>query len=259
MLLLVASLLICAVPMVQADDGTTPLHAQLDGPLIVTTGSRNQYVLTMLGGPAEIGVGNYSYKATMVGEVIGDAMFLPSSGGPKTSGRFYLNLTAPTVPQVLTIVINCTSSNTLTTVKTSIELSVEVVEPVTFSANIINTGNVSATAVPLALQIYENGIWVEFYNTTLDLAAGESYAFQYNLTALGLEYGEHKVRMLLDPDNSIVTFEGGASVYETTIYYHMPGYGGLNTLLWILVVALAAVTFLIWRRPTPKGKKKKKR
>jgi len=257
MLILVASLLICAVPMVQADDAIAPLHAQLDGPLVVTTGSRNQYVLTMVGGPAEDGVGNYSYKASMNGEDVGDAMFLPSSGGPKTTGKFYLNLTAPTVAQTMTLLVNCTSSNTVSAVKANIQLTVKVVEPITLSATVTNTGNVSVTVVPLALQIYQDGEWVEFYNTTLDLAAGESYAFVYNWTAQGVDSGEHKVRMLLDPGNAIVTFEGGATVYETTIYYHMPGYGGLNTLLWILVIALGAVTFLVWRRPAPKGKKKR--
>lgn len=257
MLLLVASLLICAVPMVQADDGVTPLHAQLDGPLVVTTGSRNQYVLTMVGGPAEAGLGNYSYKASMTGEDTEDAMFLPSSGGPKTSGKFYLNLTAPTMAQSLVLIINCTSASTTASMKTNLELTVLVVEPVTLSATITNTGDVSATAVPLALQVYQDEGWVEFYNTTLDLAAGESVNFQYNWTAMDLGSGEHKVRMLLDPGNEIVTFEGGATVYETTIYYDMPGYAGLNTLLWILVIALVAVTFLVWRRPAPKGKKKR--
>lgn len=257
MLLLVASLLICAVPMAQADDAVTPLHAQLEGPLMVTTGSRNMYVLTMVGGPAEDGIGNYSYKASVTGEDVEDVTFLPSSGGPATTGRFYLNLTAPTVAQTMIILVNCTSSNTLSTVKNDIELTVKVVEPITLSATIINTGNVSVTAVPLVLQIYQDGDWVEFYNTTLDLAAGEDYAFVYNWTALGVDSGQHKVRMLLDPGNAIVTFEGGETIYEMTIYYHMPGYGGLNTLLWILVVALVAVTFLVWRRPAAKGKKKR--
>lgn len=257
MFLLVACLLLGAVPTVQAVEATNPLHAQLDGPMVVTVGQSAQYVLTMVGGPAEAGNGNYSWRGELKGVDTANALLIPSSGGPVASGVFKINMTAPTVAQTLTIRINCTSANTLETVKTSIELKVLVVEPIILSATIKNTGNVSATGVPLVLQIYQDGAWTQFYNTTLDLKAGESQAFRYNWTALGLASGEHKVRMLLDPDNSIVTFEGGSAVYETTIYYDVPGYGGINSLLWVLVILLGVITFLVWRRPAKKGKKKR--
>ncbi len=259
MLLIVAILLLCTVPAVQADTTTNPLHAQLDGPMVVTAGSIHVYVLTMVGGPAEMGDGNYSYTAELTGENTYGASILPGTVTPKASGTFYLNLTAPAVPQTLTITIKCTSASTTTTVNTALEYNVRVVEPVVLSATITNTGKVSVNGVPLVLQIFRDGDWVQFHSTTLDLGAGETYDLKYNWTALDLRSGEYKVRMLLDPDNSVVTFEGGSAVYETTIYYDMPGYGGVNSLLWVLVIALGFVTFLIWRRPAAKGKGKKRR
>jgi len=260
MILLVASMVLVALPAAPSQAASyNPLYADLDGPLVVTTGSVNMYVLSMIGGPAETWTGNYSYQATLTGD--GDttgATFLPSSAGPKTASTFYINLTAPSEPQRLTMSIVCTSATLNYTATETVQFQVEVVEPVVLSSTIENTGDVAVTGVPLSLQIYEDGLWVEFYNTTLDLAAGESYDFQYNWTALGLTSGEHKVRMLLDPNNEIVTFEGGASVYETTIYYNASGYGWVNSLLWVLVIVIGVTIYFVWRRPT-KGKGKKRR
>ena len=259
MLLIVASLLLVLVPAAPAD-AYAPVNAHLDGPLVVTTSSVTMYELTMIGGPAEEGAGNYSYKATLSGD--GDtygAFFVPGTVEPTTKNTFAINLTAPAVPQTLTIDINCTSTGGGVTLWTKVHYKVVVVDPVVLQTTIENTGNVSATGIPLSLQIYEDGRWVEFYNTTLDLAAGASYDFRYNWTALGLEAGEHQIRMLLDPDNDIVTFEGGASVYETTIYYKMPGYGWVNSLLWVLVALLGVTIFFIWRRPSRGRSKGRKR
>jgi hypothetical protein len=256
MLLLVAVVLLSAMPSAQSV-GYNPLYAEIEGPQVVATSSVNMYVLTMVGGPAEAGVGNYTYKATMTGSGnVDGSSFLPSTGGPILNGRFYLNLTAPAVPQTLTITIECRSASVSQTEKATITLLVKVVDPIVLRTTVRNTGEVDAVDVPISLQVYQNGEWVEFHRTTLDLAAGESVQFSYNWTALGLQPGEHKVRMVLDPNNQIVTFEGGSSVYETTIYYKMPGYSWVNTLMWVLVAVLGVTIFFVWRRPA-KGKKRR--
>ncbi|MCX6650096.1 MAG: hypothetical protein NT131_00315 [Methanomassiliicoccales archaeon] len=170
MFLLVACLLLSAVPMVQATDGYNPLHTQLDGPMVICAEDKQMYILTMVGGPAEAGVGNYSYKA----EVSGDATITPSSGGPKTSGRFYLNLTAPANTGKLTITITCKSVGTLQTVSSVIEYKVTVVEPVLLRATVTNTGNMNATGVPLTMQLYQDEAWTTYYSTTIDVDAGGS-------------------------------------------------------------------------------------
>ena len=256
MLLLVAAVLLSAMPSAQAE-AYGPLYAEIDGPQVVATGSVSMYTLTMIGGPAEVGAGNYSYKATMTGsaDVTGSSI-LPGTGGPASDGTFHLNLTAPAEPQTITISIECRSASVSQTVKTTITFQVKVVDPIVLRTTVKNTGEVDAVGVPISLQVYQDGEWVEFHRTTIDLAAGESVQFSYNWTALGLEPGEHKVRMVLDPNNQIVTFEGGASVYETTIYYKMPGYSWVNTLMWVLVALLGVTIFFVWRRPA-KGKKRR--
>jgi len=252
MLLLVACLLLSAVPTVQATDDYNPLHAQLTGPMVVSAGGEQMYVLTMVGGPAEAGIGNYSYTA----QVTGDAVLSPSSGTPKTTGRFYMNLTAPEETGTVTITVTCKSAGSQQSVTNVIVYKVKVVEPVVIKATIQNTGNVNVTDVPVTLQLYDDDAWTTFYETTIDVDAGKSMTFLYNWTALDLGSGEHKVRLLLDANDTIVTFEGGSSVYETTIYNDMSGYGTINTLLWVLIIALVVVIFFVWRRPV-KGRKKR--
>lgn len=255
MVILAALVLLSAVPFAQAVD-YDPLYAHLDGPQVVTTGSVTMYTLVMVGGPAEIGIGNYSYKASLSGDGDTSGSTVTQTGGPSSSGTFHLNLTAPDEAQKLTLTIECTSAGASGTVKSTLTYQVRAVDPVVISAEIMNTGEVAAVDVPISLQVYQDGQWVEFYSTAIDLAAGESYQFRYNWTALDLSPGEHKVRMVLDPENQIVTFEGGASVYETTIYYKMPGYGWVNTLIWVLIAALGVTIFFVWRRPN-RGKKKR--
>jgi len=256
MLLLVAVMLLSAMPFAQADP-YDPLYAEIEGPQVVTTSSVTMYTLTMFGGPAEVGVGNYSYKATMTGSgnTYG-AFFIPGTVEPTADGTFHINLTAPAEPQTMTISIECKSASISQTEKITITFQVKVVDPIVLRTTVTNTGEVDAVGVPISLQVYQDGEWVEFHRATIDLAAGESYQFLYNWTALGLEPGEHKVRMVLDPSNEIVTFEGGSSVYETTIYYKMPGYGWVNTLIWVMIAALGVTIFFIWRRPA-KGKKRR--
>ncbi len=256
MLLLVAVMLLSAMPFAQAET-YDPLYAEINGPQVVTTSSVTMYTLTMFGGPAEVGLGNYSYKATMTGSgnTYG-SFFIPGTVEPTSRGTFSINLTAPAEPQTMTISIECRSVSASQTVKTTITYQVKVVDPIVLQTTVTNTGEVDAVGVPISLQVYQDGEWVEFHRTTIDLAAGASYQFRYNWTALGLEPGEHKVRMVLDPNNQIVTFEGGSSVYETTIYYKMPGYGWVNTLIWVMIAALGVTIFFIWRRPV-KGRKKR--
>ncbi len=256
MVILAAFMLLSAMPFVQADT-YDPLYAEIDGPQIVATNSVTMYTLVMFGGPAEAGVGNYTYKATLTGSgnTYG-AFFVPGTVEPTTDGTFNINLTAPAEAQTLTISIECRSTGFSQTVKNTISFQVKVVDPVILKTTVRNTGEVAVVGVPISLQIFQDGEWAEFHRTTVDLAAGQSYQFQYNWTAMGLAPGEHKVRMVLDPNNEIVTFEGGSSIYETTIYYKMPGYDWVNTLMWVLVVALGVTIFFVWRRPT-KGKKRR--
>jgi len=256
MVIIAAFVLLSAMPFAQAE-AYDPLYAEIDGPQVVTTNSVTMYTLVMFGGPAEVGVGNYSYKATMTGS--GDtygSFFVPGTVEPTTHGTFNINLTAPAEPQTMTITIECSSASISQTVKTTISFQVKVVDPIVLSTTVKNTGEVGVVGVPISLQVYQDGAWVEFHRAAIDLAAGESYQYQYNWTAMDLSPGEHKVRMVLDPNNEIVTFEGGESVYETTIYYKMPGYDWVNTLMWVLVVALGVTIFLVWRRPA-RGKKKR--
>jgi hypothetical protein len=253
-LLLTTFLLLGAIPLVQAES-YNPLYANLDGDMLVSTEGTAMYTLTVIGGPAEDGNGNYTYEAEITGSSVSDAEIDDSSGESADSGIFTFNVTAPSVAQTFYIVVNCTSYNDDVTLYSNITFKVIAVEPVVITATITNNGEVSATGVPLVLQLYESGDWVTLYNTTMDLDAGGSYDFSYNWTVENLESGEYRFRLVLDENNTVVTFEGGGSVYEKTVYYDVSGYDWMNTMFWVLIIALAIVTFFIWIRPDKKKKK----
>jgi hypothetical protein len=45
---------------------------------------------------------------------------------------------------------------------------------------------------------------------------------------------------------------------EQDIYYKVNGSDQYNIYLWVLIIALVILIFLIWRRPNPKKRRKKK-
>lgn len=252
-LLLTTFLLLGAIPFVQAES-YNPLYANLEGDRLVATEGVVMYTLTIKGGPAEAGDGNYTYEADLIGDDVSDAD-IDTTSSESDAGVFTFNVTAPSTAQTFTIVVNCTSYNDDVTLYSNLTFKVTAVEPVVITATITNNGEVSATGIPLVLQLYESGDWVTLYNTTIDLDAGDSYDFSYNWTVEDLESGEYKFRLVLDENNTVVTFEGGGSVYEKTVYYDVSGYDWLNTMFWVLIIALAIVTFFVWIRPDKKKKK----
>lgn len=253
-LLLTTFLLLGAMPLVHAET-YDPLYANLEGDRLVATEGVTTYTLTIIGGPAEVGYGNYTYKAQVIGDDVSDAEIDYPSNESAESGVFTFNLTAPATAQTFTVQVNCTSYNDDVKYYSNITYTITAVEPISISANIKNNGDVSATDVPLTLQLYRDGSWVTLYSTTFDIAAGKTYAFSYDWVVKDLDSGEYRFRLVLDQNSTIVTFEGGASVYEKTVYYDVSGYDWLNTMFWILIIALAVITFIVYTRP-PKKKGK---
>ncbi len=64
--------------------------------------------------------------------------------------------------------------------------------------------------------------------------------------------------MEIDPNATLVTFANGNKTMEQNIYFKVEGSDQYNVYLWVLAIALVVLVFLIWRRPNPKRKKKKK-
>ena len=248
MCMIVASTLVMPV---QAQSDST-LFASIDGPSLVSIGGVNQYTITVVGGPAESTNGTYSYKVTMSGYAATNATLIPGSGTSKT-GVFHLNLTTPKVLGDLTISVNATSANpngtaSNSTIKT---VSVKVVNPVVFTVNIKNTGNMTVTNIPVYFYVDDNQIHL----ANVTVTALTTKTVSYNWTTNSLASGSHVLRVQIDPNATFVLFDVGGTVQTTTFYYNQGGYGTINALLYVSLVVLAFAVFLVYRRKAPRKKK----
>jgi len=236
------------VPVTAAAQAAGPMNVVLDGPKIVAVSEKNTYTISAVGGPAETG-GNYSYVATLSGPAVTDAVISPSNG-ISTTGKFTLTLTPPSTPQDFVLTVNVTSYNAGSSESQSKYIGIQAVRPVTITAKVVNSGNVTLNSVPIAFYLDD----VKVFNTTFSVSAQASSVVIYNITA-ALASGEHTVRAELDPQNQFARFSGGGSVFTQTIYVNPPDYGNSDGILILLFAALAFVTYIVYKRPKRKRRR----
>jgi hypothetical protein len=68
----------------------------------------------------------------------------------------------------MTISIECRSVSASQTVKTTITNQVKVVDPIVLQTTVTNNRRGGRRGVPISLQVYQDGEWVEFHRTTID-------------------------------------------------------------------------------------------
>jgi hypothetical protein len=243
-------------------DEDVPMTITIDGPTVVGVSEVKVYKVTVFGGPAESNGANgtYSYKATLSGSNTVQAKLTPGSGGPTRNGTFNLTFTAPSIASGLSIVVTATSSNATANLTQTQTININVVVPVVLSAKIKNTGNVSIVGVPVYFFLDHGQLGNDtIYNTTVNINSNATVSIMYNWTQPTLAQGANKIIMVIDPNSQFVTFEEGGSVKTVTVYYGDSPYGLTNSMLWILIIILAVLAFLVWRRPSKKkGRKGKK-
>ncbi len=225
-----------------------PMNVVISGPLTVAVSEKNTYTVSAVGGPAETG-GNYSYVATITGKNVNDAAVSPSNG-ISSVGKFTLKVTPPSVAQDFVLTVNVTSYNSGASQSLSKSVTIRAVQPVTISAKVVNSGNVTLNFVPIAFFLDD----VKVYNTTFNVTSKSSHSVTYNITA-ALASGQHSVRVELDPNNQFARFEGGGTVFTQSIYVNPPDYGNSDGILILLFAALAFVTYIIYKRPKRKRRR----
>ncbi len=252
MCMIVASVFV--MPVKAADDST--LQASIDGPSVVSLGDVTQYTISIAGGPAGTSNGTYSYKVTMTGFAANNATLIPGSAS-STTGIFKLNLTTPIVLGDLTISLNATSTNpdgtTSSTVKT---ITVKVINPVVFTVNIKNTGNMTVTNIPVYFYVdysESNKNPVHVANVTISALSTKKVVYNWTTTSLGA--GSHELKVEIDPNATFVLFDIGGTVQTSTFYYNQADFGTTNALLYVALVVLLVAVYLVYRRPIPRKKK----
>jgi subtilase family serine protease len=225
-----------------ADGG--PIYVSIEGKNVVATSEKWQYVVNVIGGPGALTGGNFSYSAELVGTDISDSLVTPSSG-VSSSGLFKINVTAPSLPQDVTLVLNVTSSTILDSENAVKTFPIKVLEPVVVQATVKNAGDFDVIGVPVSIHV--DGTKV--YETTVDVNSLSSRTITYNWTDPEMSQGEHVITVVLDPDNKFVEFESGGSVYTTTIYVGRSSFGTTDALLGILFVMSVVLVLIVYTRP----------
>jgi hypothetical protein len=237
------SIILLVGPASAAEEG--PIYVSIEGKNIVATGEKWQYVVKVIGGPGAQAGGNFSYKAELIGSNVSDSLVAPSNGVSST-GVFNINVTAPSQPQDVTLVLNITSSSAdFESEKTVKTFPIKVLTPVVVQVTVKNTGEFGVKGVPVS--IYANGAKV--YETTVDIGPLSSETITYNWTDPEMRSGEQVITVTLDPDNKFVEFESGGSVYTTTIYVGKSSFGTTDALLGILFVVSVILVLVVYSRP----------
>ncbi len=233
--------MIVMVPQAQAD--SSPLYVSIDGPIVMGKGETKMYHVEVAGGPSE-GKGNYTYTASILGTTSADANVLPTSG--TTTGTLFLNVTSQGEIPRITLWVNVTSSYGGEVEQKIQEYPIEVVDPIVITANVVNTGNISVNSVPLT--IYADGQTI--HSTSVSLDPGEEETVKYNWTDPTVSRGEHVIKVVLDPDQELITFLGGGTVYTSSIWVGEEDWGMYNIIFIVLAAFIIIVAYSLYRRPS---------
>ena len=225
----------------------------LDHPAYAGKGQVVECVLTVEGGPAGDLVGNYSYRAEIVGTNTTGSAVNPSTGTSET-GVFVLNVTMPkSAPQTIKIKINATSKSSAgsDSITAEREFSMKVVDPVVILATVFNYGPINAENV--TARFYADS---ELLETRTFSVSAESYTqIESNWTFLEVKKGKHVITVTVDDPNNIAEFSDGNNVFSKTIYVGKQGNpaGAVLTIGVIIMSVLVALMYM----SKPQSRKKK--
>jgi hypothetical protein len=240
-------------------EDSNPLTIVLDGPTRVGIEEKHAYKIVITGGP-EGNNTTFSWKGTLSGEYKAEVTLVPGAAGPAKNGTFFFNMTAPANSGDITITIEASANNPAGgNVTQSKDFTIKVVDPIMLKATVKNIGNATAVNVPVVFMLNDDPEdQLLIYNTTVTLAPNATQTIDFNWTGYKIGSGKHTVLMEIDPNSTLVTFANGNKTMEQNIYFQVEGSNQYNVYLWVLAIALVILVFLIWRRPNPKRKKKKK-
>ena len=225
----------------------------LDHPAYAAQGQVVKCILTVEGGPAGDTVGNFSYKADIVGTNTTGSAVNPSTGTSET-GVFVLNVTMPkSAPQTIKIKINATSkiSAGSDSVTAEREFSMKVVDPIVIRATVYNYGPVDAENV--TARFYADSDLLE--TRTFSVSAESYTQIECNWTFLDIKKGKHVITVTVDDPNNIAEFSDGNNVFSKTIYVGKQG-NPAGAVLTIGVIIMSVMVALMYMSK-PQSRKKK--
>ncbi len=240
--MLAAFLLLLTAMSTTASAADTPYNVQFSGQNWLGLNQTTTITVNVTGGPP----GNFNYSASLVGSTSSLGKVSPTYGS--SSGKFTLNVTAPSSAQDIILVVNVTSGGTTGSGK----YTIKVIDPLVISATVTNLGNMTVSDVPLQFYVDDQLL----NSTTFTISGKSNKTVSYDWYNPSLATGSHKVTIKIDPNNEFVKFASGGSEYTTSIYV---GDSGAATLNLILAVILGVLLFFAFITYMNRGKKKRRR
>jgi len=225
-LLVLASGLVVGAPGASAVHervaATSPLTGNVTGPSVFGYNSNKYLFINGTGGPAYAAngtlIGNVTFFASVTGaNTTGVTLSPTESGITNVSGQRTL-LTVGNVSEVLTVIVEITSTYQSANDSINISYDVHVVQPYVLSMTLVPT--TSATILAFTLTVDLDGVPVGTISIPT-LTGKQSYLATFQYATLGLSTGAHTFTVSLLNEHGLVTFAGGSTSYSTTFY--IPG------------------------------------
>ncbi len=226
-------------PQAQAPN---PIVLTVEGPTALNPGQIGAYYVNVTGGPAEDD-GNYTVKYWVEAANTEGASPLKANRKQETiqNNTIILNITVPTTEGDAEIVFEVTSQNNTANQTVKRTVSVKVLAPLVLTASFENTGG--AASLNITVRFYIDDLLVGS-DVIHRIDPGNRGTATINWLPVGLNPGEHRVRIEADLDNNgqIESSKGEVVAYD--IFYKTgeelaPGY------LIILSISIAIIGLII--------------
>ncbi len=238
---------------------TFPLKGNVTGPTVFGYNDHRTMFINGTGGPAFASngtrVGNLTYYASVTGVNLTGVSIVPDEAAIVNTTPQSTLLTVGNVTEVLTVVVEVTSTYQGANESLNLTYTVNVVQPYTLTMTLLST--TSATILGFTLAVDLDGVPVGTISIPA-LTGKESYVATFAYATLGLGSGYHTFTVSLANEHGLVTFAGGGSTYSTTFYVPGPP---PNYEIWYIAGAVAFfgavfifITRLAARRRNPTRK-----
>jgi hypothetical protein len=253
--------ILLAVPLNAAaqDD----VHVFITGPDTLPTNTTVQYTIRITGGPAEEDAenGTFSFIGHLdMPEPLGAEMEPKESISQENT--FVVNVTTPTTPQEMTMVVDGTSTTNITDINKTmrsgdVSKAITVFKPYRVNISAVVRNPSAADVKGAQVTFYVDGDLIG--NRTLDLAANSTRNVNWEWVAPPEEKGLHDVEVRINEAGTLLEFDTGDNVMTTTIYVgekpERPVHpvmlfsnGGLMFTLIFFAVLFAFAAFVMWWR-----------
>ncbi len=232
------------------------VYVHITGPDVIGVGERNDYTITILGGPAEED-GEWNYTAYLIGTNLTGASPLFTSPATESSNNnaFVVEVTSPSIEQNIKLFVNGTSTKNDQTMWKEETYEIKVVEPIIISATIQNAGELDIQNADV--KFYVDSKYVGF--ETIDfLMANSSKDITHKWIVKSLSLGTHIVKITVDLNGDGVIGEG--DVVITQSFYKSGEKADYTWTIYIAIITAIMFTSLIvvGRKSQFKFKKRKK-